>query len=187
MEEIWKDIEGYEGLYQVSNLGRVKNKKRNKILSLSKYRTGYSKCGLYKNHTPKTYAVHRLVAQAFIPNPKHYPVVNHEDETRDNNRVDNLEWCTIKYNVNFGNAQKRKAENRDYYHSKYAVAQVKKMSHDNKIPIYGFKGDKKIWFSSSKVAAQYTKATPSTVSDVLRGRYKTSRGWRFKYEKDVEI
>ena len=106
MNEIWKDIKGYEGSYQVSNLGRVKSLNYHRcgferileIDSSSQYET----IMLYKNGSRTRFLIHRLVASAFIPNPNNYPVVNHIDEDKSNNRVDNLEWCTQQYNVNYG-------------------------------------------------------------------------------------
>ena len=111
MKEIWKDIKGYEGLYQVSNLGRVKSfnymntgKEKIKTLTLQKKHPmkqgGYLQTTLYKNKQTKTVVVHRLVAEAFIPNPDNLPQVNHKDHDKTNNCVDNLEWCTAKYNSN---------------------------------------------------------------------------------------
>ncbi|WP_039242623.1 NUMOD4 domain-containing protein [Clostridium botulinum] len=111
--EKWKDIKGYEGIYQISNYGRVKSLigfnghkyiKREKILAPYKQRTNknYSRSvvRLLRNGDKKDFKVHRLVANAFIPNPNNYNVVNHIDGNPLNNRVDNLEWCTQKMNVN---------------------------------------------------------------------------------------
>lgn len=109
MEE-WKDIKGYEGLYQISNLGRVKSLSRKvfngngyyimneKILKPKKTQVGYLKVRLCR----KDIYIHRLVAESFIPNSNNYPEVNHKDESKTNNRVDNLEWCTHKYNLSYG-------------------------------------------------------------------------------------
>lgn len=118
-EEIWKDIEGYEGSYQVSNFGRVKsmmNSKRGRKLAkdciLSPTYTGimkYPAVLLYRNGRKRTSSVHRLVAQAFIPNPMHFPIVNHKDENPQNNHVDNLEWCTQEYNCNLKYPNKKRA------------------------------------------------------------------------------
>lgn len=115
MEEIWKNINGYEGLYQVSNLGRIKSLERmvksnnnnyrivkEKILKQNQDKNGYYVISLNKNNKSKKYIVHRLVAQTFIPNPNNYPVVNHKDENKKNNCVENLEWCTIYYNNIYG-------------------------------------------------------------------------------------
>lgn len=104
MVEEWKDIEGYEGLYMVSNFGRVVSLQgRNpRVMKLGMTHKGYLHVGLQKNKQHKTIVVHRLVARAFIPNPDNLPQVNHKDECKTNNRVDNLEWCTDKYNHNYG-------------------------------------------------------------------------------------
>ena len=109
MEEIWKDIEGYEGLYQISTMGRVKSLRRNIILRQG-ITNGYERVVLSTNNIPKGYSIHRLVANAFIPNPDNLPQVNHKDENKANNRVDNLEWCTQKYNVNYGTINIRKSQ-----------------------------------------------------------------------------
>ena len=105
-KEIWKDIKGYEGLYQVSSLGRVKSLSRKttkgKILKQTRFRN-YLGVILSKNNIKKVRNVHRLVAETFIPNPNNYPQVNHKDENPRNNSVSNLEWCTSSYNINYGN------------------------------------------------------------------------------------
>lgn len=103
MEEIWKAVVGYEGLYEVSNLGRVKSLHyyggdRQAIIKQSKRTDGYMHIGLSKNGICRSLVVHRLVAQAFIPNPDGLEMVNHKDEDRTNNNVSNLEWCTRSYN-----------------------------------------------------------------------------------------
>lgn len=113
--EVWKDVKGYEGLYQVSNYGRVKNSKKDHILKPVVRQHGYLGVMLYghgghKTRGFKTFSVHRLVAEAFIPNPDNLSEVNHIDECKTNNRVENLEWITRKDNVNYGTAQKRRAE-----------------------------------------------------------------------------
>ena len=115
MKEIWKDIKNYEGHYQVSNLSRVKSLNYNhtgkeKILKLNKDKDGYLQVTLCKNNIKKVYKVHRLVAQAFIPNPNNLPQINHKDENKTNNNVDNLEWCDRKYNQNYGTRTERVAE-----------------------------------------------------------------------------
>ncbi len=100
--EIWKDIKDYEGLYKISNLGNVKSLKTNKNLYYSKSRN-YLRVSLNKNGIRKGYSIHRLVAQTFIPNPNNYPCVNHKDCNGNNNKVNNLEWCTYKQNNSYKN------------------------------------------------------------------------------------
>lgn len=100
MEE-WKNIIGYEGLYEVSDKGNVRNVRRNTLLRFSNNQ-GYTQVYLYKNGIRKGFKVHRLVAEAFIENPDNLPQVNHKDEDKTNNNVDNLEFCDHKYNVNYG-------------------------------------------------------------------------------------
>jgi len=107
MEEIWKDIKNYEKLYKISNYGRLFSYKSNKILRYSVRPNGYLKYSLYKNGRYEHISMHRLVAQAFIPNPNNYQIVNHIDENKTNNQVDNLEWCISKYNVNYGTGIKK--------------------------------------------------------------------------------
>lgn len=126
--EIWKDIEDYEGLYQVSNLGRVKRlskPKKNyninsksfeiimipeKIVKPQLDKNRYYRIGLTKDYKRSFYFVHRLVAQAFISNSDNLSYINHKDEDKTNNYVDNLEWCTMKYNCNYGTRNERVAK-----------------------------------------------------------------------------
>lgn len=108
MEE-WRPIVGFEGLYEVSNTGQVRNH-RGKLLRPGLDHQGYLKCVLCKGGKTKTIYIHRLVAQAFIPNPMYLKQVNHKDEDKSNNNVDNLEWCTARYNVNYGSAQKKRVK-----------------------------------------------------------------------------
>lgn len=106
MKEIWKNIEGFNGDYEVSNLGRIKSLKgdKEKILTNEYYtHDGYRMVTLSLKGKWKPYRVHRLVAKAFIPNPNNYPQVNHINEDKTDNRADNLEWCTAKYNILFSN------------------------------------------------------------------------------------
>ena len=132
MEE-WKSISGYEGLYEVSSYGRVKRlkisyirkngimvHKPELILKPNYFSGGYFRVGMYKNKTFKYYLIHRLVAQAFLPNPDNLPEVNHKDEDKSNNRVDNLEWCDHKYNMNYGTLQQRRIQT-NINNGKYTV------------------------------------------------------------------
>lgn len=143
MKEVWKDIPNYEGLYQVSNLGRVKSlprkyKKRfiNKeiIKVLTKLPKGYLKVGLSKNGKVKYYFIHRLVAECFIPNIENKPCVNHKDCNPSNNRVDNLEWCNYIENNNYKNHNLKKSISsviyylkKDYSNEKELIKEVEKI------------------------------------------------------------
>lgn len=138
MQEIWKDIVGYEGLYQVSNLGRVKvlpktihygwynNKVVNQEEMIKKNtlrnKSGYYFTTLTKDKVRHFFQIHRLVAEAFLPNPNNYECVNHKDENKTNNNVDNLEWCTRKYNANYGSRNKKislsMTGEKNYHHKK---------------------------------------------------------------------
>ena len=117
--EQWVDIPNYEGLYKISNFGNVlslgnggpnKYKGKKTLLKPRKNIYGYYYVGLSKNGVKKSYTIHKLVAKVFIPNPNCLPCVNHRDENRLNNNVDNLEWCTYKYNTNYGTCIQRRSE-----------------------------------------------------------------------------
>ena len=114
-KEYWRPVVEYEGLYMVSNWGRVKSMNYNhsgkeKILKPGKDKNGYLKVGLCKNGKVKTFYVHKLVAEAFLLNPNNLPCINHKDENKQNNSVNNLEWCSYSYNINFGTRNKRMAK-----------------------------------------------------------------------------
>lgn len=113
--ETWKDVPGFEGLYQVSDLGRIKSFKKSKkfkspmeyILTPSLTNSGYCIVTLYGENTRRKFLVHRLVATVFLPNPHNLPQINHKDENKTNNSVKNLEWCTAEYNNAYGTARIR--------------------------------------------------------------------------------
>ena len=124
LEEIWKPVKDYEGLYEASLLGRVKSVSRSvkgrwgftkiseKILNPIPDKDGYLIVTLCKNGKQKTKKIHRLVAEAFIPNPDNLPCINHKDENKQNNEIDNLEFCTYKYNTNYGTGIERRRKKR---------------------------------------------------------------------------
>ena len=169
MEEIWKDIEGYEGLYQVSNLGNVKslNYKRSgreKILNPDKSETGYLYVQLYKNKESKHFRVHRLVANTFIENTNNYPYVNHIDECKSNNNISNLEWCTPKYNINHGSCIKRRAEKK-------------------RKQIYCLEND--TMYKSISECGRKLHLSIGNISSVLNKRRKQTKGYTFRYSNQV--
>ena len=130
MEEVWKPVKGYEGLYEVSSLGRVRSVKRNLVMHPQPRKHGYLGIQLHGRGGNakgfKTLSVHRLVAEAFIPNPNNLPEVNHIDEDKTNNRAENLQWISHIDNTNFGTAQKRRAEKLVNGYKSMAVQQFTK-------------------------------------------------------------
>ena len=138
-QEAWKDIDGYEGYYQVSDRGNVKSLVRpiygkggclrsyttERRLAQSKNTFGYSQVTLCKDGKSRNITVHRLVAETFLPNPHGLEQVNHKDENKDDNRIANLEWCTPQYNMRYGKAPKIRAEKRS--------KPVKQMSLDGEL------------------------------------------------------
>ena len=121
MTEIWKDIKGYEGKYQISSHGRVKaldyhRQGKQKLLKIKTDKDGYKVVGLRKDGKQITFKIHRLVGEAFLPNPNKLPQINHKDENKANNYIENLEWCTVEYNCNYGSRQTRfKGKNNPNY------------------------------------------------------------------------
>ena len=112
MTEVWCPVKNYESLYAVSDQGRVKSVGygKERILKPGRNSRGYLQVNLWKNGEMKPYRIHRLVAQTFIQNPYNLPEVNHKDENKENNSVQNLEWCDRKYNNNYGTHNQRMAE-----------------------------------------------------------------------------
>ena len=174
MEEIWKDIQGYEGRYQVSNMGRVRRltlpmktptgyhchlKAKIRKPTLDKT-TGYMRLILTDGHNKKSFNVHRLVAIHFVPGYKPELFVNHKNEIRFDNRAENLEWCTPRYNLEYSDVSNR---------NKKAVCQ------------YSSDGNFLRTFDSIKEAAIVIGVRPNNISCCCRGKYKKSAGyiWRF--------
>ena len=198
MEEIWKDIEGYKGMYMVSSLGRVKTLigryKNVTILKESIKNNGYCSITLYKNKKPHHYWVHRLVAQAFIPNPNNYPVVNHKDENPKNNCVENLEWCTQEYNINYGNGNiKRSLSHKGKRFTKTHIENMSKArigkrvgsKNYKSIPVaqYNKNGEFITVYESARIAEQALHLPNNSgrhILDCARGKLKTAYGFIWK-------
>lgn len=166
MEEIWKDVEGYEGLYQVSNFGRVKRVTTGRILKGGKDKYGYLIVNLYKNSVGSIKTIHRLVAEAFIPNPENKPQVNHVDENKTNNSLDNLEWMTAKENTNHGTRNERSGKSQS-------------------IPIIAtnLKTGESMEFYGSNECARQLGLHQASITKVLKGRLKQTGGYTFKYKE----
>lgn len=174
MIEEWRDIVGYEGIYKISNIGRVKSLDRlnsrgfkinGRMLKIRNSRLGYPEVHLFHNGKDKLVKVHRLVASAFVPNPENKAHVNHLDEKRDNNVFYNLQWVTSKENNNYGT-----------HNQKVAKA--------NSIPIKVIYRDNtyECWESGTVFAKEHGFNSTS-VSAVLKGKQKTAYGYKFEYAK----
>ncbi len=174
MKEIWKNIKGYEELYQVSDLGRIKSLEKQivrnngrkqtfkeKILKAGLSRNGYLTVMLFKNKKGKTYTVHSLVAKNFIANDNNYKCINHKDENKLNNCVDNLEWCTYKYN--------------NTYNDKMAFKRKKilQYSKDNEFI--------KEWDGIVRIQEELN-INRNNISSVCKGKRKTAGGYIWKYK-----
>ncbi len=179
-KELWKDVKGYEGLYEVSNLGRVRSKTikswNGHVFFIKKgiirkqraeKRAGYLFLDLSKNGKLHRFYVHRLVAEAFLPNPKNLPQVNHKDENVKNNCVSNLEWCDARYNNLYGNRK-------NILHSiaKTPSKPVIQMSLNGRFIKY--------WHSQLE-AARAVKRSATSISECCQGITKTSAGYKWRY------
>lgn len=183
MEEIFLDIKGYEGRYQVSNLGNIKslnyhNTKKEKILKPRITRNRYLQVDLCKNKTIKRFLVHRLVAQTFIENHNNYTCVNHKDENNQNNVVSNLEWCTYKYNNNFGTRNER-AGKTIANNTNRSKAISKALS--KKVFQYSKYGVLISVFNSTKEAG-LQGFNQGAVSDCCNGKRNSHKGYIWSYE-----
>ena len=168
--EIWKDVLGYGGLYQVSNRGRVKslhpNRKQNKLMDLLENERGYYRVHLTKGNSQNFKMVHRLVTEAFLDNPLNLPQVNHKDENKKNNYVENLEWCTNLDNQRHGTVIHRRAE------------AVKK-------PILQCDAGGNVlkeWDSAISVHRELGYST-GYLCDALKGRHERAYGYVWKYNE----
>lgn len=112
--ETWRAVKDYEGLYEVSSLGNVRNANSGRVLNACRHRSGYLSVMLYKSKKPKRFNIHRLVASAFLNNSNNYEFVNHIDEDKSNNNVENLEWCSREHNMKHGTVSARLSKKRGH-------------------------------------------------------------------------
>lgn len=183
-----KQVIGYEGLYEVDQFGRVYGIDRTKTvvdngrtyekpiagrqMKQSIHTNGYKTVSLTKNGSTKTMFVHRIVAEAFLPNPNNLPMVNHKDEDKTNNFIDNLEWCTASYNRTYGKAIERQAKKIRGRESKKKIAVIQK----------DMNGEFLNWFDSLTKAAESVKGSTSSISAVCKGKRKMAYGYLWKYD-----
>lgn len=177
MEEMWVTVDEFPK-YMVSNFGRIKNNK-NRILKTGVHRDGYSQICLRKNKKSYTRKIHRLVAIAFISNPENKPVVNHIDEDRTNNQVNNLEWMTIKENNLYGSHMNNIFKSQGYKNRKFPPSSQKK-----KITAIYIKNNKTINFNSVKEASVSLEISASAISNVLTKRNEKVKGYAFIYNEN---
>lgn len=165
MQEIWKDIKGYEGLYQISNFGNVYSKITNKKLKPFANEKGYLRVELRKNKSRKNFKVHRLVAIMFISNPNGYNEVNHIDGNKQNNKIENLEWCSHKCNM---------------IHAVKNNLVTPPKSNTKKVNLYDKKGNFIRSFKSIHEASRFYNCNPSTIYYYCNGKHKCKDYiWRY--------
>lgn len=174
--EVWKDIVGYEGLYQVSDKGNVrslswKHTGETKNLFLKPTKDGYRQVELAFTGKAKMFLVHRLVAQAFIPNPEELPQINHKDFCRANNSVDNLEWCTALYNVHYS-AEHNKLTKGCPRNGKLKTLKINQLSLSGELI--------KVWDCSQTVFKE-TGMSSWSISQCCRGKRHTAYGYKWQY------
>jgi NUMOD4 motif-containing protein/HNH endonuclease len=181
-KETWKNIDGYEGIYQVSTLGRMKSLKREtkhsikgiqhepeRIMKLNK-RSGYYIVGLYKDGKGKCCLVHRLVATAFIPNPDNKPCINHKNSKRDDSRVENLEWCTYSENTLHAFAVGAKVSASGFENSRSKpIVLINEGTNEEQI------------VGSQRLAAKIINVRQSAIWRVLNGVWESVNGYKIKY------
>lgn len=192
--EVWKDIEGYEGLYKISSYGHVYSLPRKGckggfvVPSLGS--SGYLQTHLCKNSIVKTIMIHRLVAKHFLANENNYPEVNHKDECKTNNCVWNLEYCTRVYNQNYGTAIDRGVKSHNYEESAKKAAlhhNYKEVGRKQAKPVLQFSSDGELvrrWESIREICRERNYST-GNISNACNGKLKNAYGFVWKFEGGV--
>ena len=160
-----KDVVGYENIYGITSCGRVWSYQNKCFLKPQLNKKGYLQVSLYKNGNRKVIRIHKLVAEAYLPNPNNLPQINHKDECKTNNCLQNLEWCNAKYNVNYG-------------------SRIDRIAASNKKPILQYDLDGNFvreWPSATDVG----KEVKGNICNCLKGKLPTAYGYKWKYKDDI--
>ena len=184
IEEVWRDINDYEGLYQVSNFGRVRSldrqawngrvwhDKKGVLLALRKHNAGYLAVTLSKEGKAGYFLVHRLVGEAFLERPPNKSEVNHIDENKHNNHVENLEWVTPKENMNHGTRVER------------CLDKFKETGFVKKVVQMDLEGNFIAEYESQIEASRQTGVRQGNISSAILGKYKTAGGYKWKLKEE---
>jgi hypothetical protein len=180
-------VPNYED-YLVYPDGSVFSLKTNKFMKHNTTERGYKSVELFNKHGSKRLCVHRLVAQAYIPNPDNLPQVNHKDENPSNNNVDNLEWCTAKYNMNYGNGAKTRYLKIDYSTPERKALAIKngKMACKPVLQL-SMQGEVIARYESARAAKAAIGDRYTHITDCCKGKRKSSKGYMWKYERSDDL
>ena len=173
MLEMWRDIEGYNGHYRVSDIGRIWSNKTKRIMKPHNDKLGYARIILRKDNRSIGCTVHRLVAEALIKNKNHYPCINHKDENPRNNYVSNLEWCSFSYNCRYGTAIERRKVSTDYN----AIAAKNRIEVEQR----SLKGDLVRTWRTANDCKRELGFDNSAIAKCCRGQMKTAYGYKWSY------
>lgn len=185
-KEVWVPVRGYETRYEVSNMGRVRNHDGHILKPIE--RRGYLCLNFCVNGVRKDVKIHRLVAEAFIPNPNELPCINHKDEDKHNNCADNLEWCTVQYNCNYGTHNLRVSiglTGKKKNWSEEGIAKIKRLRSKPVIGIHQQTGE--VVRFSSAVEAGENGFNRWCVQRAVNGHMKTYRGYEWHKENEYEL
>lgn len=166
-DEIYKEIPGYEGLYKISNYGNIYSIQKEQLLKPQPSHHNYQRIQLHKNGSHKSFAVHRLVAEAFVDNPNNYNEINHKNEITSDNYYKNLEWCSHDYNIHYGNRM-----------SKYDLAKTPVIMMD-------MNGNEIARYKSQLEASKEIGISQGAISNACSGRAKTAGGAKWAYEQST--
>lgn len=196
VKETWRPVVEYEGLYEVSNLGQIRSldrlvkgkkegfrqKVNGKLLTPIKNRQGYLRVNLCNDDGRKAKFVHRLVCSAFLPNPYNFPYINHKDENPLNNNVENLEWCTAKYNCNYGNHRKNVSLSKIGKRPNLSREALERINAPKRKPVIGthIETGEEIFFKSM-ASCKDSGFSPQNVSHCVTKRQHTHKGYTWRY------